>query len=88
MHYVDISTYQFILYYASAIHKLTHTRILKPSEDSERTGLKVDIAMQAYIHMQSPEGRGGTKRVLLVVLLRYKRTPTCSHPKGRVAPSE
>ena len=31
-------------YYASAIHKHTHTRILKPFEDSEPTGLKVDIA--------------------------------------------
>ena len=27
----------------SAIHKHTHTRILKPFEDSEPTGLKVDI---------------------------------------------
>ena len=27
-----------------AIHKHTHTRILKPFEDSEPTGLKVDIA--------------------------------------------
>ena len=35
---------QFIPYYASAIHKHTHTLILKPSEDSEPTGLKVDIA--------------------------------------------
>ena len=44
MHYVGISTYQFIPYYASAIHKHTYTPILKPSEDSEPTGLKVDIA--------------------------------------------
>ena len=44
MHYVGISTYQFIPYYASAIHKHTHTPILKPSEDSEPTGLKVDFA--------------------------------------------
>ena len=44
MHYVGISTYQFIPYYASAIHKHTHTPIPKPSEDSEPTGLKVDIA--------------------------------------------
>ena len=42
MHYVGISTYQFIPYSASAIHK--HTHILKPFEDSEPTGLKVDIA--------------------------------------------
>ena len=43
MHYVGTSTYlfyQFILYYASAIHK--HTHILKPFEDSEPMGLKVD----------------------------------------------
>ena len=44
MHYVGISTYQFIPYYASAIHKHMHTRILKPFEDSLPTGLKVDIA--------------------------------------------
>ena len=44
MHYVGISTYQFIPYHASAIHKHTHTRILKPFEHSEPTGLKVDIA--------------------------------------------
>ena len=44
MHYVGISTYQFIPYYASAIRKHTHTPILKPSEDSKPTGLKVDIA--------------------------------------------
>ena len=42
MHYAGISTYQFIPYYASAIHKHTHTRILKPFEDSKPTGLKVD----------------------------------------------
>ena len=41
MHYVGISTYQFIPYHASAIHK--HTCILTPFEDSEPTGLKVDI---------------------------------------------
>ena len=45
MHYVGISTYQFIPYYASAIHKHTHTCILKPFGDSEPTGLKVDTAM-------------------------------------------
>ena len=44
MHYVGISTYQFTLYYACAIHKHTHTHILKPFEDSEPTGLKVDTA--------------------------------------------
>ena len=44
MHYVGISTYQFIPYYASAIHKHTRTYILKPSEDGEPTGLNVDIA--------------------------------------------
>ena len=53
MHYVGISTYQFIPYYASAIHKHTHTPILKPSEDSEPTGLKVDIAeLRTYINLQ------------------------------------
>ena len=30
--------------YASAIHKHTHTLILKPFEDSEPTGLKVNTA--------------------------------------------
>ena len=44
MHYVGISTYEFIPYYASAIHKYTHTCIHKPFEDSEPTGLKVDVA--------------------------------------------
>ena len=36
--------YQLIAYYASAMHKHTHTRILKPFEVSEPTGLKVSIA--------------------------------------------
>ena len=46
MHYVGISTFQFIPYYnyASAMHKHTQARILKPFEDSEPSGLKVDIA--------------------------------------------
>ena len=48
MHYVGISTYQFIPYYASAIHKHLNTHILKPFEDSEPTGLKVDIAAVSY----------------------------------------
>ena len=44
VHYVGISTYQFSFRTmpASAIH--TNTRILKPFEDSEPTGLEVDIA--------------------------------------------
>ena len=42
MHYIGISTYQFIPHYASVIHQ--HMRIIKPFEDSEPTGLKVDIA--------------------------------------------
>ena len=44
MHYVGLSTYQFIPYYAIAIHKHTHTHILKPFEDSELMGLKVNLA--------------------------------------------
>ena len=44
MHYVGISTYQFIPYYANAIHKHMHTRILKSFEDSKPTKLKVDFA--------------------------------------------
>ena len=37
--------YQFIPYCAHDIRKHTrHTRILKPSEDSLLTGLKVDVA--------------------------------------------
>ena len=39
LHWRGISTYQFIPYCASTIHKHTHTRILKPFEDSEPTGL-------------------------------------------------
>ena len=42
MHYVGISRYQFIPYYASAMYTSTH--ILKPFEDCETTGLNVDIA--------------------------------------------
>ena len=42
MHYAGISTYQFIPYYVSAIHRHTHTRIHKPFEGSLPTGLKVD----------------------------------------------
>ena len=45
MQYVGISTCQFIPCYAGAIHKHPHTRILKPFEDSEPTGLKVDTAL-------------------------------------------
>ena len=45
MHYVGISTYQFNAHYASAIH----TRILKTSEDSELTGLKVDTDHQLLL---------------------------------------
>ena len=44
MHHVGKSICQLIPYYASAIHKHKHTRILKPFEDSELMGLKVDIA--------------------------------------------
>ena len=44
MHYVSTATCQSIVYYASAINTNTHTRILKPLEDSKPTGLKVDIA--------------------------------------------
>ena len=39
--------YQFIPCYDSAINKHTHTPILKPFEDSEPTGLKVDTAYVA-----------------------------------------
>ena len=53
MHYVGISTYQFILYYARAIYKHTHTCILKLFEDSEPTGLKVDIAPWPYTNTSS-----------------------------------
>ena len=44
MHYFGMSTYQFIPYHANAVHQQTHIRILKPFEDSEPMGLKVDIA--------------------------------------------
>ena len=45
MHYAGISTHQFLLYYASAIHK--HMCILK---DSELMGLNVDIAHLYWCH--------------------------------------
>ena len=58
MHYVGISTYQFIPYYASIIHK--HTRILKPFEHSEPTGLKVAIAVTLENRAQKlRESQGG-----------------------------
>ena len=66
MHNVGIFTYAFIPYYASAIHKHTHTPILKLSEDSEPTGLKADIAQPSLfyiawndvrIHFTSPGAR-------------------------------
>ena len=44
MQYVGISTNEFLSYSTSVIHKHTQTHILKPFVDSERTGLKVDIA--------------------------------------------
>ena len=40
MHYVGMSTYQFIPYHANAVHQQTHI----PFEDSEPMELKVDIA--------------------------------------------
>ena len=53
MHYLGISTYQFIPYYASA------TRILKSFEDSEPTELKVDIArfLPFVVRVPWPRGR-------------------------------
>ena len=51
MNYVGISTYHFISYYASATHKLTLTRILEPLEDSEPTGLKVNIAACVRVYV-------------------------------------
>ena len=51
--------HQFILYYTSAIHKHTHTRILKPFEDSEPTRLIADIArnpdMNAVVILREKE---------------------------------
>ena len=44
-----IHIYQFIPYYASAIHKHTHAHILKPFVDSEPTGLQVDIAISKLV---------------------------------------
>ena len=40
--HIHISVHSVL--YASVMHKHSHTRILKPFEDSEQTGLKVDIA--------------------------------------------
>ena len=60
MQYVGISTYQFIPYYASAIH--THTRILGPFEVSEPTGLKVDIALMPMSVVERKSGRSFVKR--------------------------
>ena len=68
MHNVSISTYQFIPYYASATRKHTHTRILKPFEDSEPTGLKVDIACSSWHVCEM----GGFTRALLRVRASLK----------------
>ena len=57
MHYAGISTYQFISYSASAIHKHMPTRILKPSEDGEPTGLKVDIALPSLYSTHTAIGQ-------------------------------
>ena len=46
LNYGGISTYQFIPYYASVD---TNTRILKPFEDREPIGLKVDIATKKTV---------------------------------------
>ena len=60
MHYIGISTYQFIPYYASAIPKHTY---IHPQTISEPVGLKVDtteiitdqvkltMCMETYIQM-------------------------------------
>ena len=42
-------TLPFISNYASAIHKHTNTHILKPFEDSEPTGLKVDTVWLMWL---------------------------------------
>ena len=63
LHYVGIYTYQFIPHYASAIHKEAHTRILKTFEDSEPTGLKVDIAV-TLTHWYQQEHQGYAKTLL------------------------
>ena len=73
MHYVGIPTYQFILYSASATHKHSHTRILKPFEDSEQTGLKVDIALVGNVTVQY--GSRGTENVIAI-------PPKAVMPKG------
>ena len=39
--------------YASAIHKHTHTRILKPFEDSEPTGLKAETLLPSKVSESS-----------------------------------
>ena len=76
MHYNGMSTHQFILYYASAIHK--HTHIFKPFEDSKPTGLKVDIAIfhsssftyQSMCKSLLPE-EGLTLRICTCFVLSY-----------------
>ena len=59
---IHISHYHFIPYHASAIHN-TGTRILKPFEDSELTGLKVDVnaltSSSVFIVQELCESGGG-----------------------------
>ena len=71
MHYVGISTYQFIPYYASA----THTRILKPFAGSDTKGLKVDIEeLNCYRgYLRKSGNRRGTLRDLGVTLFKQRR---------------
>ena len=52
MHYVGISTYQFIPCYVTR-----NTRILKTFEDSEPTGLKVDIAIAQQLSRKNVSPR-------------------------------
>ena len=64
MHYAGISMY---ISSFRAIHK--HTRILKPFEDSEPTGLKVDIAIIRMREGNSWERRYVKQRVVYVCKL-------------------
>ena len=61
MHYVGMSTYQFLPY--------MYTCILKPFEDSEPTGLKVDIVRKDVVSRRLEPRFGECSRVLARVEL-------------------
>ena len=75
MRYVGISTYQFIPCYASgAIHKHSHTHILKPFEDSEPTGLNETSVWDPYTTKNISKTEAVQRRAARWVVNRHRQT--------------